>query len=90
MDPRVHAGPAALRAQFTLAQRIVTAMNRSYAAMRAASARKDAPAAAALARLNAAFGRLLGVVEGADAAPTPAAAEAARSLERQLAAALAR
>lgn len=90
MDPRVHAGPAALRAQFTLAQRIVAAMNRSYAAMRAASARKDAPAAAALARLNAAFGRLLGVVEGADAAPTPAAAEAARSLERQLAAALAR
>ena len=61
MDPRVTISPAALKAQFDLASRIVSLMNRSYAH------RKNPRYASINDRLAA----LLDVVEGADAAPTP-------------------
>jgi hypothetical protein len=69
-DPRVTIADADFSAQFSLAQRIVVAMNRAYASMLTAKAKKDAKAAGRFATLNAGLGRMLGLVEGADAAPT--------------------
>jgi hypothetical protein len=69
-DPRVTIPDAAFTAQFTLARRIVAAMNRAYAAMETVKTRKDQKAAARYATLNAGLGRMLELVEGADAAPT--------------------
>jgi photosystem II stability/assembly factor-like uncharacterized protein len=67
-DPRVHIAAEDYRAQYGLAARIVTAMNRSYAAMQAANQRKDSGTAARYEALNAGLGRMLQVVEDADRA----------------------
>jgi photosystem II stability/assembly factor-like uncharacterized protein len=72
-DPRSSASPAALAAQFRLARAIADGLDRSFAAFGAAQARNDHAAAARAARVNGALGRLLGIVEDADAAPTAAA-----------------
>jgi photosystem II stability/assembly factor-like uncharacterized protein len=72
-DPRVTIADADFTAQFSLAQRIVAAMNRAYASMETAKAKKDPKAAGRYATLNAGLGRMLDLIEGADAAPTVAA-----------------
>jgi hypothetical protein len=72
-DPRVTIPDADFTAQFSLAQRIVVAMDRAYASMQAARTNKDAKAAGRYATLNAGLGRMLDLIEGADAAPTIAA-----------------
>ncbi len=75
MDPRVNIGTAALREQYDLATRIVSLMNRTYAA-----AKSDKR----MARLNAQLGNLLDVVESADAAPGAPVIAAVDDIERQL------
>ncbi len=75
MDPRVRISQSALRAQFDLGSMITALMSRTYA--RATTDRR-------YAALNARLAALLDVVEGADAAPTPAAAAAVRDIERQI------
>jgi predicted methyltransferase len=74
MDPRVNISNQALRAQFNLATRIVSLMNRSYT--RAKNPR--------YAALNDRLSALLEAVEGADAAPTPQAAAEVDAIEREL------
>ena len=100
MDPRVRTPAAGLALQFTLAQRLVTALRQDSAALGEVRQRKSAgqgaPVAAldsldtALARLNGQLARAYGVIEGADATPTTQAAAAVGKLERELAALLAR
>ncbi|MBC5802137.1 MAG: hypothetical protein GIX03_03805 [Candidatus Eremiobacteraeota bacterium] len=85
MDPRVTASAAALREQYALASQIVTSMNRSYAAMTNAKARKDAAAVKRYARLNTSLAQLLDVVDGADAAPTVQARAAVAHVQHDLA-----
>jgi len=70
MDPRVTIGPAALMRQFKLAQSIIQAMNRSYAARATA--------------LNTQLGSLLGSVEGSDSDPTAQQVDAFHKLQREL------
>lgn len=71
MDPRVPISAAALRAQFTLAQHIVSLMART------ANDKK-------LARYNFQLGALYEAVEGSDTAPTPTLANAVRDVESKL------
>ncbi|HEY8312943.1 MAG TPA: hypothetical protein VIG51_02110 [Candidatus Baltobacteraceae bacterium] len=85
MDPRVRASRAALREQFALATRIAGAMDRSYAQLTRARTRKDASAVKRYGTINGGLAQLLGVVEGADAAPTLQATSAVSSLLRSLA-----
>jgi len=80
MDPRVDETPAAMVQQTALAQRLADAMNRSYELMQRATARGDKAAAARYGGLNASLGRLYGIVEGADAAPTDTVRAAATTL----------
>jgi len=72
MDPRVKATPAELAQQHELALRLVRALDES-AAEPAAKARELGER---LARSRRELTQLLGVVEAADAAPTPAVREA--------------
>ncbi len=75
MDPRVHVSQAVLRAQFSLASRIVELMGRTYE--KAKSNRR-------YAALNGRLAVMLDIVERADTAPTPAAVAAVSAIERQL------
>ena len=74
MDPRVPISHAALKAQFELASRIVSLMNRSYT-------RVKMPRYSAM---NDRLAQLLDVVDGADAAPTPQVRAEVTRLEAQL------
>jgi photosystem II stability/assembly factor-like uncharacterized protein len=67
MDPRVSISSAALAEQFALARRLVSLMDRSYAA--------------GFRALNASAAALLDTIDGADAPPTRQAAEAVGTLE---------
>jgi photosystem II stability/assembly factor-like uncharacterized protein len=80
MDPRVSTTPLGLSQQFSLASRLVSMMNESYAAWQQASgvAKGD------LATLNTDLGTACDVVEGADAAPTAQASTAVTMLEQRL------
>jgi photosystem II stability/assembly factor-like uncharacterized protein len=69
-DPRITLSASDFTAQFSLAKRIVAAMNRAYASMERAKAKRDTKAATRYATLNAGLGRMLELVEAADAAPT--------------------
>ncbi len=75
MDPRVNISSASLRAQFRLASRIVSLMNRTY--QKAKTDRR-------FAALNFRLSTLLDAVESADAPPTPAVLSAVSELERTL------
>ncbi|MBV8531642.1 MAG: glycoside hydrolase, partial [Candidatus Eremiobacteraeota bacterium] len=81
MDPRVAISQQALEEQYLLARRIVTSMNRSYAAAAAAKAAGNAKAATAFSDQNDRAAFLLDTVDGADAPPTQQAIEAVRALE---------
>jgi hypothetical protein len=70
LDPRVTAGTSALRSQYDLATQIVGGMNHTYALGVAAGARGDVKAKARFTKLNGQLGRLLDLVESADAEPT--------------------
>jgi hypothetical protein len=72
MDPRVSATESELRAQYTLAQKIVMLMAKTASNKR-------------LVRYNAQLGALLDALESADAAPTPAVVRAVRTIELKLA-----
>ncbi len=71
-DPRVATSIADLREQHDLASRIVTSMNRVYASMERATARKDEKAMALDTLRNAMFAQLLSAVTSADTRPTRA------------------
>lgn len=83
MDPRVTMSAADLNAQFALLQRITNALERLDAGPAKAAPSRDRAA------LEAAFLGVYGIVEGADAAPTPQVELAIGDLERRLNAALA-
>jgi len=85
MDPRVTASAAALREQYALASQIITSMNRSYAAMTKAKARKDTAAVKRYALINTSLAQLLDVVDGADAAPTVQARATVAHVQHDLA-----
>jgi photosystem II stability/assembly factor-like uncharacterized protein len=84
MDPRIAISRAALEQQYRLARDIAAVVNRSYDENAAAKRAGHTTAGDAFASLNADAQALLDTVEGADAAPTLAAAEAARLLEGRL------
>jgi len=84
MDPRVGVSQAALRAQFTLAERIVQAMGMSYSKMNHATANKDTAGAQRYSGDNDQLASLLDVVESADAAPTPQTIAAVEALVRDV------
>jgi hypothetical protein len=98
MDPRVRAPAVVLAQQFALSQRLAGAMRRDSVAlgevraMQLQGGASDSLAALdrELTRLNGQLASLLGVVDGADVAPTTQTARAAETLERALAAATAR
>jgi hypothetical protein len=79
MDPRITTAAAGLTQQFSLATRLATMMNDSYAAWQHASgdARRD------LATFNADLATAYDIVEGADAAPTSQAVTTVAGLERR-------
>jgi hypothetical protein len=79
MDPRITTPAAVLAQQFSLATRLATMLNDSYAAWQQASgdAKRD------LARLNADLVTAYDVVEGADAAPTTQAVTTVAGLEQR-------
>jgi len=79
MDPRITTPAAGLAQQFSLATRLATMLNDSYAAWQQASgdAKRD------LARLNADLVTAYDVVEGADAAPTTQAVTTVAGLEQR-------
>jgi hypothetical protein len=83
MDPRASVAAIGLQQQFTLATRIVGAMNKSFAALQ--SAARDSDRARELSALNADLASALDVVEGADRAPTVQASRSVAALERRLA-----
>ena len=70
MDPRVQTPAAVLQQQFDLAQQVVEMMHETKQRN--------------LARLNGELGRVLEILEGADAAPTTQSAEAVAELKRRL------
>ena len=70
MDPRVKTPPAGLKQQFDLAMKIVEMMSRTKSPDKA--------------RLNGELSRLLGTIEGADAAPTPQMVAAVAELEQRV------
>jgi photosystem II stability/assembly factor-like uncharacterized protein len=80
MDPRVSTPPLGLSQQFSLATKLATMMNESYAAWQHASG----DAKRALATLNGDLATAYEVVEGADAAPTAQAATTVTALEQRL------
>jgi hypothetical protein len=85
MDPRVSITPQALLAQYALAHRITTMIDRTYERAMAAKKTGDAKAAKTFTTLNDELGFLLETVDGADAPPTRQATEAVQLLERRLA-----
>jgi hypothetical protein len=96
MDPRVPATALVLQQQFALSSRMAGAMVRDSAALAGAralragttgGARADSIVALTrdLTRLNGQLAGLLGIADGADAAPTAQALQAAAALERTLA-----
>jgi photosystem II stability/assembly factor-like uncharacterized protein len=100
MDPRVKASTEDLRAQLDRSREVALDMARTRDALervRADLARAPEPAArdalsaraAALAELNARLVTLFTILQEADAAPTPAAVEAAERLRREASEALA-
>jgi photosystem II stability/assembly factor-like uncharacterized protein len=72
IDPRVTAPGGALAEQYALATRIAAAIDRTYDLGSRATTRKDTKEAARFERLNGELGRMLEIVEAADAAPTVA------------------
>ncbi|HEX9081195.1 MAG TPA: hypothetical protein VF768_02895, partial [Holophagaceae bacterium] len=80
MDPRVKAPAEALAAQYALGRRLAEAMARSHAA----AATAPPVRAQELQRLNGELGGLLVATQQADAAPTPAQAEAGHALVARL------
>ena len=87
-DPREAAPSSAFAAQLSLEQKIMAGMRESYQAYQAAKQHGDAEAAGKFAGLNESLSGLATVVEGADAAPTPAMSDAARRELEQLTARL--
>ncbi len=83
-DPRSSASPEALAEQFGLATQIADGLDRSFAAFGRAQAAKDTAGAERAARANGSLGRLLSIVEDADAAPTAAAKAAVADVLRGL------
>jgi len=83
-DPREAAPSSAFAAQLSLEQKIMAGMRESYQAYQAAKQHGDAEAAGKFAGLNESLSGLATVVEGADAAPTPAMSDAARRELEQL------
>ncbi|MGA9943521.1 MAG: hypothetical protein WBP75_00680 [Candidatus Cybelea sp.] len=81
MDPRVTISQSALAQQYSLSERLVTLMDRTYAQAQAAKAAGNAKAAAALTQTNDRAAFLLDTVDGADAPPTTQAVEAVQALE---------
>ncbi|MGD0484851.1 MAG: glycoside hydrolase [Gemmatimonadales bacterium] len=95
MDPRVPATSLVLQQQFALSRRMAGAMVRDSAALAGARAPRAGAAGGAradslvalsrdLTRLNGQLAGVLGIAEGADAAPTTQALQAAAALERTL------
>ncbi|MGA8535014.1 MAG: hypothetical protein WB615_12980 [Candidatus Tumulicola sp.] len=84
MDPRVAISQRALRAQYSLAHSLTTLMNRSFHDAAVAKASGDSKAAGAFTAINDAAASVLDTVDGADAAPTSQAVEAADALNRRL------
>ena len=88
MDPRATVTPLGLTRQFTLATKIADMMNRSFAAISAASTASPQPSALSpqddLIALNNDLATAYDVVEGADRAPTSQAAAAVAHLEQRL------
>jgi photosystem II stability/assembly factor-like uncharacterized protein len=78
MDPRVTAGAADIRQQYTLSRRLDAALRRLAPELAAARARGDAGASRAqeLQRLSGTLTQLFGVIESADVAPTTQTAAA--------------
>ncbi len=74
MDPRVQTSAEDLAKQHALSMALVEGLSKSDAALRRARAARAGGEPSAtereLARLNAQLGQLLGIVQGADAAPT--------------------
>jgi photosystem II stability/assembly factor-like uncharacterized protein len=85
MDPRVSITPQALQAQYALAHRITTMIDRTYEEALSAKKTGNAKAAETFTTLNDELGFLLETVDGADAPPTRQATEAVQLLERRLA-----
>jgi hypothetical protein len=87
MDPRVKTPPEALRAQLDRSLEVA----REMAQVKDALGRTDLPEArkGALTTLHERLTSLYEILQEADAAPTPAAIEAAETLRRQIAAAFA-
>jgi photosystem II stability/assembly factor-like uncharacterized protein len=81
MDPRVTISQSALAQQYSLSERLVTLMDRTYARAQAAQAAGNAKGAAALTEINDRAGFLLDTIDGADAPPTSQAVEAVQTLE---------
>jgi hypothetical protein len=81
IDPRVTISPSALAQQYSLSERLVTLMDRTYAQAQAAKAAGNAKGAAALSQINDRAASLLDTIDGADAPPTSQAIEAVQALE---------
>jgi hypothetical protein len=82
-DPRESVPASDFAAQLSLEQKIMAVMRDSYRAYQAAKQHGDAAAAGQFAELNGTLSSLVGDIEGADAAPTPAMYDALRrELER--------
>ncbi len=100
MDPRITATAPALAQQHATSRRLTDAMRRDSAALRegrdlrarATGARGDSLTAVMrdLTRVNGQLAGLLGVIDGAEAAPTTQAVRAVGELERTLRVAMAR
>ncbi len=81
MDPRVKVEPEALAAQLALQQKLVAAMNESFASLEKA---RGKPSEKAFAAVNETLGTILGALDGADAAPTTVQSEAYRRARTDL------
>jgi hypothetical protein len=82
MDPRVRASQADLETQHRLAVRIAAAMKATYEARKV---KANEAKAAELEKWNGRLAQLLGVVDGADAAPTSQAVALAEEFEKAVA-----
>jgi photosystem II stability/assembly factor-like uncharacterized protein len=80
MDPRVKTPLAGLQQQFALATRVTDLMHRSFEAIKTAEASHKTE----LEELNRELSALLGTIQSADTAPTPAMTSAVDELARWL------
>jgi len=85
MDPRVSVSSAALRAQYALAQTLLSIVNRSFYDAAAAKSAGHAQVAETFENLSGDAAQLLDTVDGADAPPTAQAQAAVVTLSARLA-----